>query len=111
MPVQVAGLRLVAGARTPDLFSLRIPSAWSPSSGSAWSPSSGRTAGRDPAGWLDHALFDGKLARTLALLSHSGYRGNAGARDLAGEIDGYLVGRKVEIMTYPLAIEKGNRST
>jgi len=57
------------------------------------------------------ATFDDKLARTLALLSHSGYRGNAGARDLAGEIDGYLVGRKVGIMAYPLAIEKGNRST
>lgn len=57
------------------------------------------------------ATFDDKLARTLALLSHSGYRGNAGARDLAGEIDGYLVGRKVRIMAYPLAIEKGNRST
>lgn len=57
------------------------------------------------------ATFDDKLARTLALLSHSGYWGNAGARDLAGEIDGYLVGRKVDIMAYPLAIEKGNRST
>jgi hypothetical protein len=56
------------------------------------------------------ATFDDKLARTLALLSRPGYRGSADARDLAADIDSYLVGRQADTMTYPLAIGNGDRN-
>lgn len=53
------------------------------------------------------STFDGKLARTLAVLGRPVWTGSGEARSLAGEIDAYLAGRG-DTIPYPLALE--NRS-
>jgi hypothetical protein len=52
------------------------------------------------------ATFAAKMARAASLASAARYRGSAEARELAGQVHGYL-GQEPNPMPYPLALGPG----